>query len=166
MIQRVGSPEMVFVVWVFGGALSLFGALTYAELAAALPEAGGEQYVYLREAYGPFWGFVYGWAQMWVAKSASIAMLATGFFYYLANFRPELDTVIATIPGNLGPNGGPLEIRSGQILAMAVISRARLAELLRSKDRRNVAGGSNRHQDRGHPGDRSDRPRLRDRNRR
>ncbi len=120
MVQRVGSPEMVFVVWIFGGALSLFGALTYAELAAALPEAGGE-YVYLREAYGPFWGFVYGWAQMWVAKSASIATLATGFFYYLANFRPELDTVIATVPGNLGPNGGPLEIRSGQILAMAVI---------------------------------------------
>ncbi len=89
-------------------------------LASALPEAGGE-YVYLREAYGPFWGFVYGWAQMWVAKSASIATLATGFFYYLANFRPELDSVIATIPGKLGPNGGPLEIRSGQILAMIVI---------------------------------------------
>ncbi len=120
MIQRVGTPEMVFIVWIFGGVLSLFGALTYAELAAALPEAGGE-YVFLREAYGPFWGFVYGWAQMWVAKSASIATLATGFFYYLANFRPELDSVIATIPGKLGPNGGPLEIRSGQLLAMVVI---------------------------------------------
>jgi APA family basic amino acid/polyamine antiporter len=120
MIQRVGTPEMVFAVWVFGGILSLFGALSYAELASALPEAGGE-YVYLSAAYGPFWGFVYGWAQMWVAKSASIATLATGFFYYLANFRPELDTVIATLPGKLGPNGGPLEIRSGQILAMAVI---------------------------------------------
>ena len=48
---------MVFVVWVFGGLLSLAGALTYAELAAAMPEAGGE-YVYLREAYGPLWGFL------------------------------------------------------------------------------------------------------------
>ena len=120
MIQRVGTPEMVFVVWIFGGVLSLFGALTYAELATALPEAGGE-YVYLSAAYGPFWGFLYGWAQMWVAKSASIATLATGFFYYLANFRPELHTVIATIPGKLGPDGGPLEIRSGQILGMVVI---------------------------------------------
>ncbi len=120
MISRVGSPEMVFAVWVAGGLLSLFGALTYAELAAALPEAGGE-YVYLSAAYGPFWGFLYGWAQMWVAKSASIATLATGFFYYLANFRPELDKVVAVIPGNLGPGGGPLEIRSGQILAMVVI---------------------------------------------
>src|SRR6476661_9826405 len=90
MIQRVGSPLMVFVVWIFGGMLSLFGALTYAELAAALPEAGGE-YVYLREAYGPFWGFVYGWAQMWVAKSASIATLGTGFYLYLSVFLPALN---------------------------------------------------------------------------
>ena len=58
MVARVGTPEMVFAVWIFGGVLSLFGALTYAELSAALPEAGGE-YVDLREAYGPFWGFMY-----------------------------------------------------------------------------------------------------------
>jgi basic amino acid/polyamine antiporter, APA family len=68
MVLRVGSPEMVFAVWIFGGILSIFGALTYAELAAALPEAGGE-YVYLREAYGPFFGFIYGWTQTWVAKA-------------------------------------------------------------------------------------------------
>lgn len=120
MIQQVGSPQVVFLVWIFGGILSLFGALTYAELSSALPEAGGE-YVYLSEAYGPFWGFVYGWTQSLVAKPASIATLATGFFLYLANFRPELESVIATIPGKLGPNGGPLEIRSGQLLAMCVI---------------------------------------------
>src|SRR5579864_1358842 len=68
MVQLVGSPRMVFVVWIVGGLLSLAGALSYAELAAALPQAGGE-YVYLREAYGPLWGFLYGWTQMWVAKS-------------------------------------------------------------------------------------------------
>jgi APA family basic amino acid/polyamine antiporter len=120
MILQVGSPGMVFAVWVFGGILTLFGALTYAELAAALPEAGGE-YVYLREAYGPFFGFLYGWTQTWVAKSASVATLATAFFYYLANFRPELENVLWTIPIPAGANGGPLEIRSGQLLAMAVI---------------------------------------------
>ncbi|HMF77107.1 MAG TPA: amino acid permease [Bryobacteraceae bacterium] len=120
MILNVGSPGMVFAVWVFGGILTMFGALTYAELAAALPEAGGE-YVYLREAYGPFFGFLYGWTQTWVAKSASIATLATGFFYYLANFLPQLEKVVGTIPIPLGENGGPLEIRSGQLLAMAVI---------------------------------------------
>src|ERR1700758_3440554 len=92
MVARVGTPGMVFVVWVFGGLLSLAGSLSYAELAAAIPEAGGE-YAYLREAYGPVWGFLYSWTQLWVAKSGSIATLATGFFLYLSNFFPPLDTV-------------------------------------------------------------------------
>jgi APA family basic amino acid/polyamine antiporter len=112
MILRVGTPGMVFAVFVFGGLLSLAGALSYAELAAALPEAGGE-YNYLREAYGPVWGFLYSWTQMWVAKSGSIATLATGFFYYLTNFFPILDTVFYRL--------GPLEFRWGQLFAMALI---------------------------------------------
>ncbi len=120
MILRVGTPEMVFVVWVFGGLLSLAGALSYSELAAALPEAGGE-YAYLREAYGPMWGFLYSWTQMWVAKSGSIATLATGFFYYLTTFFPVLDGVFYTVRLPLGPNGGPLELRYGQLFAMALI---------------------------------------------
>lgn len=121
MIRNVGSPLVLFAVWIFGGMLSLFGALSYAELAAALPQAGGE-YVYLREAYGPLWGFVYGWTQMWVAKSGSIATLATGFFIYLANFHPELEGVWVVLPLPLGESGHPLEIRYGQLLAMAVIA--------------------------------------------
>lgn len=120
MVNAVGSPEMVFVVWIFGGLLSMAGALTYAELSSALPEAGGE-YAYLREAYGPLWAFIYGWTQMWIGKSGSIATLATGFFYYLANFYPHLEGVLFAIPLPLGPGGGPLEVRSGQLLAMAVI---------------------------------------------
>lgn len=121
MVKSVGSPMMVFAVWIAGGMLSLFGALSYAELAAALPEAGGE-YVYLREAYGPLWGFIYGWTQMWVAKSGSIAAFATGFFIYLANFRPELEHVWAVVPLPIGEAGRPLEIRYGQLLAMGVIA--------------------------------------------
>ncbi len=120
MVQRVGSPEAVFAVWIFSGLLTLAGALSYAELAAALPEAGGE-YAFLREAYGPVWGFLYSWTQMWVAKSGSIATLATGFFYYLATFFPALDTVFYRIPLPLGPRGGPLEFRYGQLLAIALI---------------------------------------------
>src|SRR5712672_2608849 len=118
MIKNVGSPLMVFVVWIFGGMLSLFGALSYAELAAALPEAGGE-YVYLREAYGPLWAFIYGWTQMFVAKSGSIATLASGFFIYLANFRPELEQVWIVVPM---PLGNSFEIHYGQVLAMGVIA--------------------------------------------
>ncbi len=121
MVKNVGTPGMVFAVWIAGGLLSLFGALSYAELATAMPEAGGE-YNYLREAYGPVWGFLYGWTQMWVAKSGSIATLATGFFIYLANFRPELDRIWVVVPLPLGESGHPLEIRYGQLLAMGVIA--------------------------------------------
>ncbi len=119
MVQNVGTVPWVFAVWVTGGLLSLAGALTYAELAAMLPEAGGE-YVYLNEAYGPVWGYLYGWTQMWVAKSGSIATLATGFFYYLANFWPGLEGVVFRVP-MLGEGGAPLEIRQGQFFAMALI---------------------------------------------
>jgi APA family basic amino acid/polyamine antiporter len=121
MIRNVGSPGKVFAVWIAGGLLSLFGALSYAELAAAMPEAGGE-YVYLREAYGPLWAFLYGWTQMWVAKSGSIATLASGFYIYLANFRPELGKVWVLAPVPLGDGGLPLPIRYGQLLAVGVIA--------------------------------------------
>jgi basic amino acid/polyamine antiporter, APA family len=120
MIRNVGSLEAVYAVWVVGGLLSLAGALSYAELAAALPEAGGE-YAFLREAYGPLWGFIYSWTQMWVAKSGSIATLATGFFLYLTNFFEPLKGVLYTVPLPIGPNGGPLEIQYGQLFAIALI---------------------------------------------
>jgi APA family basic amino acid/polyamine antiporter len=120
MILHVGSPATVLAVWIAGGLLSLAGALSYAELAAAMPEAGGE-YVYLREAYGPLWGFLYGWTQMWVARGGSIATLATAFFLYLGNFFPRLESVFYTLPLPIGPGGGPLELRYGQLLAVAVI---------------------------------------------
>lgn len=112
MVLNVGSVPLVFAVWVAGGALSMAGALTYAELAAALPGAGGE-YVYLTEAYGPLWGFLYSWTQMWVAKSGSIATLATAFFEYTAHFVPKFEQIWITV--------GPLPIRYGQLFAMALI---------------------------------------------
>lgn len=120
MILHVGSPAIVLAVWVAGGLLSLAGALSYAELAAALPEAGGE-YVYLREAYGPLWGFLYGWTQFWVARGGSIATLATAFFLYLSNFYPALEGVFYTLPLPIGPRGTPLAIQYGQLLAVGVI---------------------------------------------
>ena len=120
MIQYLGSVRNLFIVWIVAGLLSLFGALTYAELAAALPEAGGE-YVYLSEAYGPFWGFLYGWTQLWVAKSGSIATLAAGFYTYLTVFVPVLATTVCIIPLHIGPHGSLLEIHYGQLVAIALI---------------------------------------------
>ncbi len=121
MVQHVGSPETVLLVWVFGGLLSLAGALSYAELAAAMPAAGGE-YVFLREAYGRFWGFLYNWTMTWVGKSGGVAAMATGFTYYLANFVPELEIVVYRIDAPIGPHGGPLEITWGQFAAIGVIA--------------------------------------------
>jgi amino acid transporter len=120
MIQQLGSPLWLLAVWVGGGILSLFGALTYAELSAMYPEAGGE-YVYLREAYGPFWAFTYGWTQTWVARSGAGATLATGFFLYLGTFLPAVNQVVVKIDWPIGPNWGPLEIRYGQLLAIVII---------------------------------------------
>src|SRR5438552_18748085 len=74
MIRNVGTVEAVFAVWVVGGLLSLAGALSYGELAAAIPEAGGG-YAFLREAYGPMWGCIYSCSQTLVATRAPIATL-------------------------------------------------------------------------------------------
>ena len=82
MLQAVGSVRLVYVAWVVGGLLSFFGALTYAELAAMKPEAGGE-YVYLRDAYGPLAGFLYSWTWLLVARPAVIATVTTGLIQIL-----------------------------------------------------------------------------------
>jgi len=83
----INSSSLTVLVWVIAGILALFGALSMAELGAAMPRAGG-QFVYLKEAYGPFWGFLYGWSSFWVINSASIAALAVAFATYLGFFFP------------------------------------------------------------------------------
>ncbi|MGB9178950.1 MAG: amino acid permease [Pyrinomonadaceae bacterium] len=82
MTCNVGTPLRVLAVWIVAGLLSLAGALTYAELTTMMPRAGGE-YVFLRDAYGPRWGFLYGWTQFLVARTGSQAALAIGFATFL-----------------------------------------------------------------------------------
>ena len=83
----VPGAGLMILVWIVGGAVSLLGALSVAELGAAYPEAGG-QYAYLREAYGPIWGFMYGWTGFLVINPASIAAIGVGFAQYLGYFTP------------------------------------------------------------------------------
>src|SRR6266852_6848059 len=85
MMQAVGSARLVYLAWVVGGMLSFFGALTYAELGAMKPQAGGE-YVYVRDAYGPLAGFLYAWTWFLIAKPASIATITTGLVRILDTF--------------------------------------------------------------------------------
>ena len=91
-----GSSSLFFLVWILGGIVSLFGALSVAELGAAMPQAGG-QYVYLNEAYGPIWGYLYGWSAVAVINTASIAAVGVAFSEYLGFFFPISDASIKGI---------------------------------------------------------------------
>src|SRR5689334_24220204 len=79
--RQVGSPGWLLVVWLVTGLLTLMASLSYGELAAMLPKAGG-QYVYLREAFSPLWGFLYGWTLFLVIQTGTIAAVAIGFARY------------------------------------------------------------------------------------
>jgi len=85
MMQAVGSAKLVYLAWLVGGVLSFFGALTYAELGALKPQAGGE-YVYVRDGYGPLAGFLYAWTTFFISKPASIATITTGLVRILGTF--------------------------------------------------------------------------------
>lgn len=120
MLRDVRTPWMVLVVWAFAGVLSLFGALGYAELGAAIPEAGGE-YVYLHRAYGPLLGFLYGWTQFFVAKTASIAAIATGFVIYLSYFFPWLNEALWQVRPTLAGHSVTLQLTGLQTGAAAMV---------------------------------------------
>ncbi|MBA3541544.1 MAG: amino acid permease, partial [Deltaproteobacteria bacterium] len=94
MAQLGGSAGWVLVAWAVAGALSLAGALTYAELGAMYPHAGGE-YVYLREGYGRFLGFLYGWTRFWIGTPGSIAAYAVGTATFLGDLLPISGTPLA-----------------------------------------------------------------------
>ncbi|MGC2197586.1 MAG: amino acid permease [Terriglobales bacterium] len=111
MMQAVGSAKLVYLAWFVGGLLSFFGALTYAELGAMKPQAGGE-YVYVRDAYGPLGGFLYAWTTVIVSKPASIATVTTGFVRILGTF-----SVFSFFSRHLLT--GPLVITYGQLAAIA-----------------------------------------------
>src|SRR5882762_6679278 len=85
MMAAVGSSKMVYAVWIVGGLLSLYGAMTYAEIAAQRPKYGGE-YAFIREAYGDLMGFLYMWTWITIAKPASIATIAAGLARVLSPF--------------------------------------------------------------------------------
>jgi APA family basic amino acid/polyamine antiporter len=85
--RSLPSEPWIIAVWVFTGALSFFGALAYAELGAMIPATGG-QYVFLREAYGPLFGFLCGWTNLFVVISAAIAWLSITFATYVGYFVP------------------------------------------------------------------------------
>src|SRR3984893_7763469 len=111
MMQAVGSAKLVYLAWLVGGMLSFFGALTYAELGAMKPQAGGE-YVYVRDAYGPLGGFLYAWTWFVIAKPASVATIATGLVRILGTFP-----IFSFFPARA--ISFPFAITWGQLVAIA-----------------------------------------------
>ena len=83
----IASPFLILALWIVGGIISVFGALSVAELGAAMPRSGG-QYVYLTRAYGPIWGFLYGWSSFSVINTAAIAAVSVAFSEYFGYFLP------------------------------------------------------------------------------
>jgi APA family basic amino acid/polyamine antiporter len=114
MAKSLPSVSLLLLAWLFGGLLTLNGALIYAELGAAMPEAGG-QYVYLREAYGPLAGFLYGWTTFLVYLCGSIAGLAVAFAEYFGYFFPFLSTKTYLI------STGNFSLSIGQVVAVVII---------------------------------------------
>ncbi|MCC7341923.1 MAG: amino acid permease [Bryobacterales bacterium] len=112
--RQVGSPGLLLVVWLVTAILTLCAALSYGELAAAMPHAGGK-YVYLREAYGPLTGFLYGWTLFLVIQTGTVAAVAVAF----AKFAGVLFPAISDANVLLGL--GPLRITTLQALAIAIL---------------------------------------------
>src|SRR5437879_3675266 len=95
--RLVGAPGWLLVVWAVTGVLTVVAALTYVELAAMMPKAGG-QYVYLREAYSPLWGFLYGWTLFLVIQTGTIAAVAVAFARFLGVLAPSISPTSWIIP--------------------------------------------------------------------
>ncbi len=108
--RQTGAPGWLLVVWIITGLLTLMAALSYGELAAMMPKAGG-QYVYLREAFSPLWGFLYGWTLFLVIQTGTIAAVAVGFAKYLGVLWPTISEKNYLI--------APIRITSGYALSLS-----------------------------------------------
>ncbi|HXJ39447.1 MAG TPA: amino acid permease, partial [Bryobacteraceae bacterium] len=113
--RQVGSPGFLLVCWLLGALLTIVAALSYGELAAAIPDAGG-QYVYLREAFGKLWGFLYGWTLFVVIQTGTIAAVAVAFAKYTGVFFPSISA------SNYILGSGKVGLTTQQLLAIAVIT--------------------------------------------
>ncbi|MBM3790159.1 MAG: amino acid permease [Acidobacteria bacterium] len=119
--RQVGAPGWLLVVWAVTGALTLVAAVSYGELAAMMPKAGG-QYVYLREAFSPLWGFLYGWSLFLVIQTGTIAAVAIGFAKYLGEFLPGVSEENYLISPLRISGGYAISLSTTQLVGILMIS--------------------------------------------
>src|SRR5579884_2998905 len=118
MARELGSAGWLLASWVITGVLTIAAALSYGELASMMPRAGG-QYVYLREAFSPLWGFLYGWTLFLVIQTGTIAAVAIGFARYLGTLAPAISEGSYIVP--------PIHLGSSYAISL---STAQLAAVL------------------------------------
>jgi basic amino acid/polyamine antiporter, APA family len=119
--RQVGSPGWLLVVWIITGLLTVGAALSYGELAAMMPKAGG-MYVYLKEAYGPLWGFLYGWTHFLVIGTATIAAVAVAFSRFTGILIPQISESSYIIePVRLGSSSYAFSLSTAQLLGIVMI---------------------------------------------
>lgn len=121
MARLIGSPGWLLGAWIVTGVLTLTAAISYGELAAMMPRAGG-QYVYLREAFSPLWGFLYGWTLFLVIQTGTIAAVLVGFARYLGALAPGINEDRYLIsPIHVLP-GYALSLSTAQLVALCLIA--------------------------------------------
>jgi basic amino acid/polyamine antiporter, APA family len=121
MAQRIGSPGWLLIGWLLTGVLTVAAALSYGELAALMPRAGG-QYVYLREAFSPLWGFLYGWTLFLVIQTGTIAAVSVGFARYFGALVPWIaDDHYLIAPIHLS-TGYALSLSTTQLVGIVMIA--------------------------------------------
>ena len=121
--RQVQSPGLFFLTWIISGLMTVIAAICYGELAGMMPKAGG-QYIYLREAFGPLWGFLYGWTLFLVIQTGTVAAVAVAFGKFLGVFVPWVSakTILLNL-GTLPVFGHPiaLTVSSQQLIAILVL---------------------------------------------
>jgi APA family basic amino acid/polyamine antiporter len=119
--RQVGSPGWLLVVWIITGLLTVGAALSYGELAAMMPRAGG-MYVYLKEAYGSLWGFLYGWTHFMVIGTATIAAVAVAFSRFTGVLFPRIsESNYILEPIRIGSSSYAFSLSTAQLLGIAMI---------------------------------------------
>jgi APA family basic amino acid/polyamine antiporter len=121
MARQVGSPGWLLLSWLVAGLLTVAAALSYGELAAMMPRAGG-QYVYLREAYSPLWGFLYGWTLFMVIQTGTIAAVAVGFARYAGVLVPWVSEAHYLIAPLHLSTGYALSLSTAQLVGVVLIA--------------------------------------------
>jgi APA family basic amino acid/polyamine antiporter len=121
MARQVGSPGWLLIAWAVTGVLTVTAALSYGELAAMMPRAGG-QYVYLREAFSPLWGFLYGWTLFLVIQTGTIAAVAVAFGRFLGVLWPAIAEDHYLIPPVHLSTGYAVSLSTAQLVGVLLIA--------------------------------------------